>query len=200
MAARCTTSPVFHHLRVFSVQNFSKRCYFLDSQGGAHRSLFFAGARRDLNSILSRWRNLDRPSHVQRGQVRAFSSDGDEGGEGSEESHEVHAEIEEEEENLTDLIPHPSSSRGGSLSDIAVPDDFPEVPLISLSRHPLFPKFVKLLEVCLILVLCNNAVDTQCGIVQMLCSTRCSLSLFLMALRPKLLHVVIYPSVTNCLS
>jgi hypothetical protein len=90
---------------------------------------------------------LDRPSHVQRGQVRAFSSDGDEGGEGSEESHEVHAEIEEEEENLTDLIPHPSSSRGGSLSDIAVPDDFPEVPLISLSRHPLFPKFVKLLEI-----------------------------------------------------
>ncbi|KAL5005304.1 hypothetical protein ScPMuIL_018760 [Solemya velum] len=36
---------------------------------------------------------------------------------------------------------------GGALTAMAVPDIFPKVPVISISRNPVFPRFVKMIEV-----------------------------------------------------
>jgi hypothetical protein len=35
-----------------------------------------------------------------------------------------------------------------ALMPIKIPDDYPKVPLIAVSRNPLFPRFMKMLEVC----------------------------------------------------
>lgn len=48
-------------------------------------------------------------------------------------------------EDKTGISPDPTQ---GVLTQIAVPDVFPEVPLIPVHRNPVFPRFVKMLEVC----------------------------------------------------
>ena len=35
----------------------------------------------------------------------------------------------------------------GALAQIGVPDNFPDVPILPVLRNPVFPKFVKLIEV-----------------------------------------------------
>lgn len=42
---------------------------------------------------------------------------------------------------------HPESSTFGALAPFAVPENYPTVPVIPLYRNPVFPKFVKLVEV-----------------------------------------------------
>jgi len=41
----------------------------------------------------------------------------------------------------------PESSSFGALANIAIPENYPTVPVIPLYRNPVFPKFVKLVEV-----------------------------------------------------
>ena len=36
----------------------------------------------------------------------------------------------------------------GALAQVMVPDVFPEVPIIPVHRNPVFPRFVKMIEVC----------------------------------------------------
>ncbi|CAF4754197.1 unnamed protein product, partial [Rotaria magnacalcarata] len=36
---------------------------------------------------------------------------------------------------------------GNPLMPVDVPENYPIVPLIPVSRHPLFPKFIKMLEI-----------------------------------------------------
>ena len=36
----------------------------------------------------------------------------------------------------------------GALAQVVVPDVFPEVPLLPVHRNPVFPRFVKMMEVC----------------------------------------------------
>jgi Lon-like ATP-dependent protease len=36
----------------------------------------------------------------------------------------------------------------GALSTMNVPEVFPKVPVIAVSRNPVFPRFIKMLEVC----------------------------------------------------
>lgn len=43
--------------------------------------------------------------------------------------------------------PPPESSSFGALAQIAVPENYPTVPVLPLYRNPVFPKFVKLVEV-----------------------------------------------------
>ena len=77
--------------------------------------------------------------------------DGRDDGEGVESREEEEAESEgvaegEEEEKDGGLV-------GGvvhqqyALAPVAIPDVFPEVPVLPVSRNPIFPKFVKMLEV-----------------------------------------------------
>ena len=40
-----------------------------------------------------------------------------------------------------------------ALSPMTVPDNFPMVPIIAVNRNPVFPKFIKMLEVS---VVCNG--------------------------------------------
>lgn len=68
------------------------------------------------------------------------SGDG-ENGEGGEESEE--GESGEKENNLIQSGLHQQYA----LAPVAIPDTFPEVPILPVSRNPIFPKFVKLLEV-----------------------------------------------------
>lgn len=88
------------------------------------------------------------------------ASSGDEGEDGKEEGRdegmeedEFDAEMDNDllEEHLKemdqmDLV----GIRGGqqhAIAPVSIPDIFPEVPVLPVSRNPLFPKFVKLLEV-----------------------------------------------------
>ena len=36
----------------------------------------------------------------------------------------------------------------GALAQVLVPDVFPEVPILPVHRNPVFPRFVKMMEVC----------------------------------------------------
>lgn len=36
----------------------------------------------------------------------------------------------------------------GVLAQVMVPDVFPEVPVLPVHRNPVFPRFVKMMEVC----------------------------------------------------
>ena len=38
----------------------------------------------------------------------------------------------------------------GALAQVMVPDVFPEVPLLPVHRNPVFPRFVKMMEVCML--------------------------------------------------
>jgi Lon-like ATP-dependent protease len=40
-----------------------------------------------------------------------------------------------------------------ALAPIQVPDFFPKVPLIAVSRNPLFPRFIKMIEVNFFIIL-----------------------------------------------
>lgn len=88
--------------------------------------------------------------------VRAFSSSlsgsSDDGGD-TETDEEGDSDFdedgsgEEEDEGALGLegVAH---SHLQAVTTISVPEIFPEVPVIPISRNPIFPKFVKMLEVC----------------------------------------------------
>ena len=65
-----------------------------------------------------------------------------EGGEGAGE-----VDMHEEEEEELDLAPHPFSRCSASPAEVTVLVDFPGVLILALSQQPLFPKFVRILEV-----------------------------------------------------
>ena len=53
------------------------------------------------------------------------------------------------EEEDTDLLEDVEmmSPLSRALAPISIPNELPEVPLLTVSRNPLFPRFVKMLEV-----------------------------------------------------
>ena len=73
------------------------------------------------------------------------SGEGGEGGEGEEEREEEEREEEGEEEDVGG--DHRGIHQTFALAPVAIPDMFPEVPILPISRNPIFPKFVKMLEV-----------------------------------------------------
>ena len=118
-----------------------------------HCSSYFSGSKRELTSILSSWRRGNWLANFQRGLATSKDGEDDDGGggenkgdvDGGEGTGDVDTHDEEEEE--LDLVPHPFSRRSASPAEVTVPEDFPEVPILALSRQPLFPKFVRILEV-----------------------------------------------------
>ena len=75
--------------------------------------------------------------------VRCFSSSGEESGEESE------SDGEGGNESLDVIDP---SSSGTAVASISIPDGLPMVPVLALTRNPIFPRFVKMLEVCVLCV------------------------------------------------
>ena len=67
-------------------------------------------------------------------------------GEGDEKSVESGAESggeeHEDEMSLEAIVP-----KQHAIAPVSVPDNFPEVPILAISRNPIFPRFVKMLEV-----------------------------------------------------
>lgn len=85
---------------------------------------------------------------------REFSSsgkenDGDEGSsEGGEEEEGSESEGEDKSEDGEDLgLETLPASRHHDIAPVNIPDNFPEVPILPITRNPLFPRFVKMLEV-----------------------------------------------------
>ena len=159
-------------LRIFCMTQPPRRRYFLVSTAKrANSPSYFTGSKQALTSILSSRRRGRLLSNIQRSL--ATSKDGKDGDNDGDEKKEVEegpssqeADMHEEEEEELDLIPHPFSRRSAPLAEVTVPDDFPEVPVLALSRQPLFPKFVKILEVSSLVpstvVLCSGLPDPMC--------------------------------------
>ena len=76
----------------------------------------------------------------------AYSSSSGEG-EGEEEEDKKPAGKEQESEDGLELLT--PVVKQYALAPMSIPDRFPEVPVLPISRHPIFPRFVKMLEVCL---------------------------------------------------
>jgi hypothetical protein len=56
---------------------------------------------------------------------------------------EIDSEIISDAESLQEVLPLGTAA----LTSITVPDSFPNLPLIPLTKYPVFPKFIKMLEV-----------------------------------------------------
>ena len=86
---------------------------------------------------------------------RAYSSSSgaDEGGE--EDGDEKKSEDEQDsdgEEGLSLLAP---IVKQYAVAPVTIPDKFPEVPVLPITRNPIFPRFVKMLEVCRFVKACS---------------------------------------------
>ena len=79
--------------------------------------------------------------------VRVYSSSsvGDEGDEEGEEKKPADEQESDGDENLSLL---PPVVKQYAIAPVSIPDRFPEVPVLPISRNPIFPRFVKMLEVC----------------------------------------------------
>ena len=77
-------------------------------------------------------------------QAYSSSSGGDEG-EGGEEKPAAGEEQESEGDGSLGLLA--PVVKQYALAPVSIPDRFPEVPVLPISRHPIFPRFVKMLEV-----------------------------------------------------
>ena len=76
---------------------------------------------------------------------RHCSSNGKEGGENGGEDGVPEEGFEDGESLDLEMLP---LARHHDIAPVNIPDHFPEVPVIPISRNPLFPRFVKMLEVC----------------------------------------------------
>lgn len=105
-----------------------------------------------------------RPCWPQAGSWRCYSSttsgDGEESEGGKEEGGKSGREEEEseseKEENAEDVVSEDGEELGlemlplprhHAIAPVNIPSVFPEVPVLPISRNPLFPRFVKMLEV-----------------------------------------------------
>ena len=79
-------------------------------------------------------------------QAYSSSSEGDEGEGGEEKPAGEEQESVEGDGSLGLMTP---IVKQYALAPMSIPDRFPEVPVLPISRHPIFPRFVKMLEVCL---------------------------------------------------
>ena len=81
---------------------------------------------------------LSQSSLTFASQVRAYSSSADQGSDDEAESDPPTVEPETVSETIYPM---------GALTSMAVPEVFPNVPVIAISRNPVFPLFVKMIEV-----------------------------------------------------
>lgn len=75
------------------------------------------------------------------GGVRTYSSAS---GGGDDEEEE-----EEEEPGALGIELLPAHNKIHAIAPVTIPDNFPEVPILAIARNPIFPRFVKILEVSL---------------------------------------------------
>ena len=89
--------------------------------------------------------SIKQRPHIIVCQAYSSSSGGDEG-EGGEEKPAGEEQESTGDGSLGLMTP---IVKQYALAPMSIPDRFPEVPVLPISRHPIFPRFVKMLEVCL---------------------------------------------------
>ena len=96
----------------------------------------------DGSQLLSVWY---RKLMWMRGCVRVYttSSDGGDGGDGEKEDDEG-SDSESEGSLGIELLP---AAVQHAIAPVSIPENFPEVPMLAITRNPIFPRFVKMLEV-----------------------------------------------------
>ena len=91
--------------------------------------------------VLSAWSTkLSWQGSSKGGRWFSSSSAEDEGSDGKAEGEGEEAKEQEEEEMEEDFV------QQSALAPLSIPDNFPEVPVLAITRNPIFPKFVKMLE------------------------------------------------------
>ena len=105
---------------------------------------------RSLSRLGGGWECSGNRGHLY---YNTSSGGGGEDGEGEGEEGEGEGEGENgsegqgQEEDLGRELVQKVLHQQYALAPVAIPDVFPEVPLLPVSRNPIFPKFVKMLEV-----------------------------------------------------
>ena len=90
--------------------------------------------------------SLKQRPHLIVCRASSSSSGGDEGEGGEEKPAGEGQESAEGDGSLGLITP---IVKQYALAPVSIPERFPEVPVLPISRHPIFPRFVKMLEVCL---------------------------------------------------
>ena len=98
-----------------------------------------------LPGVLGQW--CRGPGWRQGGVCRYCSELN--GGEGEGEGEESGAESGGEESDVDEMSLEAINpiSHQHAIASVAIPDNLPEVPVLAVTRNPIFPKFVKMLEV-----------------------------------------------------
>jgi len=94
-------------------------------------------------------------AHSTRPFAALYSSEasGNQGsdGDGKDDGAKPEQEVEKEEEAEDPAHQPPVNFPMSALTTMAVPDFFPNVPVLAISRNPVFPRFVKMIEVSIII-------------------------------------------------
>ena len=103
-------------------------------------------------SLILKWRSTTFISSIKQRPHQivcrtSSSSSGGDKGEGGEEKPAGEGQESAEGDGSLGLIT--PIVKQYALAPMSIPDRFPEVPVLPISRHPIFPRFVKMLEVCL---------------------------------------------------
>ena len=107
---------------------------------------------RSCNSNYVSFTRQKQPICQQLAVLQAYSSssEGDEDGE-AEEKKPADEQESDGDESLGLLAP---VVKQYAVAPLSIPDRFPEVPVLPISRNPIFPRFVKMLEVCVCVCAC----------------------------------------------
>ena len=115
---------------------------------------FFRAPQAVLNSSNVNYVSFIRPRQplwYQLSVVQPFSSSS--AGDGGDEAGEKKPTEEQESDGQSDgdesLGPLAPIVKQYAVAPVSIPDRFPEVPVLPISRNPIFPRFVKMVEVCL---------------------------------------------------
>lgn len=81
------------------------------------------------------------------GEENEDAGNGSEGESLEKENDEALEEGKKDDDHHTTSNNHKGSHQQNALAPVSIPDVFPVVPVLPISRNPIFPKFVKILEV-----------------------------------------------------
>lgn len=98
-----------------------------------------------LNGASGHWRVTRHYSSSGKENEGGEGKESEGGGDGEEDGSVKEEDFEESESLDLEMLP---LIRHHAIAPVSIPDHFPEVPVLPISRNPLFPRFVKMLEVC----------------------------------------------------
>jgi len=110
-------------------------------------SLLLAPASRALPSFVGLPGVLGQWCRGAGWRVRYYSELSGGEGEGEGEESDVESGTDESDVDEMSLEAINPASHQHAIASVAIPDSLPEVPVLAVTRNPIFPKFVKMLEV-----------------------------------------------------